>query len=211
MQDIVRSAINASLACNWEEAIDLNLQVLANNPDDIGALNRLARAYTELDQKTSAKEIYQRVLTIDKFNSIALKSLKMLPNKNSVVDKVNIEEDFIEELGITKTVKLTKLASKNILLTLYCKEPLTLKPRARLVSIERSDGARIGSLPDDLSLRIGKLIKASYAYKACIKSATDNTVTIFMREVKRPSRITASPSFAPNLKLKDLRKRRKHK
>lgn len=208
MQDLTRSAIKASLSSNWEEAIDLNLNILLNNPNDVQALNRLASAYTELGQKTSAKEVYERVLKIDKFNSIALRCIKLLPNKNSVADKVMADEDFIEQLGVTKTVKLTKCAGKEILLALYCKEPLTLSPRARLVSIVRSDGTRIGSLPDDLSLKLGKLIKSSYSYCACVKSATDNNVTIFLREVKRPNRINASASFAPALKLKDLRKRR---
>jgi len=208
MQDLTRSAINASLASNWEEAIDLNLNILLNNPNDINALNRLAKAYTELNQKSSAKEVYKRVLKIDKFNSIALKSLKQLPNKSSIADKIIADEDFIEQLGITKTVKLNRLTSKNTLLTLYCKEPLTLTPRGRLVSVTRQDKTHIGSLPDDLSIKINKLMHSSYSYKACIKSASDNSVSIFIREVKRPNRINASPSFSTILSLKDLRKKR---
>jgi len=211
MQDLTHSAIQASLNCNWEEAIDYNIGILATEPDNISALNRLAKAYTELDQKTSAKDIYEKVLKLDKYNSIALKSLKSLPNKSGATYTKVIDEDFIEEPGITRTVKLTKLASKNILLALVCKEPLKLCPRGRLISLQQSDKTHIGSLPDDLSLRLNRLLKSGYSYQTCVKATSDNQVTIFIRELKRPNRVTAAPSFSRKLKLKTLRKKSNNK
>lgn len=206
-QDLTRSAIEASLSCNWEEAIDYNIHLLASDPDNIAALNRLARAYTELNQKSSAKEIYERVLKLDKYNRIALRSLHNLPDKNVNHTTASVKEDFIEEPGTTRCIKLTKLAAKEILLTLTCQEPLSLVPRARLISITRDDNTYIGSLPDDLSLRLQKLLKSGYGYRACVKTATDNSVTLFLRELKRPNRLGVSPSFSPHLKLKELKKR----
>lgn len=207
MQDLTRLAIKASLACNWEEAIDFNMSILQADPDNIAALNRLARAYTALDQKSSAKEIYQQVLKLDKYNSIALSSLKSLPDKNGHSPTPTASEDFIEEPGLTRTVKLIKLAGKETLLTLSCKEPLTLVPRSRLIAVIRTDQTYIGSLPDDLSVRLLKLIRSGYSYRTCIKHATDNSVTLFLRETKRPNRLTAVPSFSRQLQHKQLKKR----
>jgi len=210
MQDLTNSAINASLSCNWEEAIYLNTTILENDPHNIAALNRLARAYTELDQKDSAKEVYEKVLKLDKYNRIAIRSLKALPDKvNGIVNDTQLtsREDFIEEPGKTRSVRLTKPGGKALLLTLTCKQPLELSPRARLISVVSKDNAYIGSLPDDLSLRLHKLIKSGYTYRVCVKTATDNSVTVFIRETKRPNRVTAGPSFSPKLKLKELKKK----
>lgn len=207
MQDLTQAAIQASLHSNWEEAIDLNIQILHSEPESVAALNRLARAYTELNQKDSAKEVYEKVLKIDKFNPIALKSLRTLPNKNGQSELQLADEDFIEESGVTKAVRLTKLATKEVLLTLTCKQPLHLSPRARLVSVITKDGTYIGSLPDDLSVRLNKLLKLGYSYSACVKSNSENSLTLFLRETKRPNRTTASPTFSPNLKHKELKRK----
>lgn len=207
MHKLTHLAIQASLQCNWEQAIDLNTDILASDPTNISALNRLARAYTALEQKTLAKQIYEQVLKLDKFNPIALKSLKALPSKNAHSVVVTTSEDFIEESGITRSTPLTKLAGKETLLTLSCKEPIALSPRSRLISVTRTDKTYVGSLPDDLSLRLRKLINSGYTYQSCIKHATENSVTIFIRETKRPNRVTATASFSRNLKLKTLKKK----
>lgn len=190
-------AVKSALSGDWESAVELNLEILADNPTSIAALNRLGRAYTELGQKEAAQDAYTRVLKIDKYDAIATKNLKLLPHqRGSTTSATLASEEFIELPGLTKSSPLIKLASRDILLSLVCKQQLYLTPRARLVSVTTQTGTAIGCLPDDLSARIQRYLKSGYLYSACLKGASDNSATIFIRELKRPKRPSATPTFA---------------
>jgi tetratricopeptide (TPR) repeat protein len=197
MHQLQDKAIKSALSGDWEAAVEYNLEILADSPQNITALNRLGRAYTELGQKEAAKDAYEQVLKIDKYDQIASKNLKLLPHqKNNMASVELADEDFIELPGITKSTGLIKVASRDILLSLVCKQKLTLTPRTRLIAVCTDDKTCIGCLPDDLSLKLQGLIKAGYTYTACLKGASDNTATIFIREQKRPKRTSASPTFS---------------
>lgn len=205
MHEIQDKAIKAALSGDWETAVEINLEILSTSPQNIQALNRLGRAYTELGQKEAASDAYKQVLKIDKYDSIASKNLKLLPHqKNNLASVILAEEDFIELPGITKSSQLIKVASRDILLSLSCKQKLELVPKTRLVSVQTEDKISIGCLPDDLSLKLKSLMKSGYEYCACLKGSSDNGATIFIRELKRPKRASAAPTFsrANNAKLK---------
>lgn len=206
MSNLQKQAIQASLENNWEIAIDLNNSILEETPNDLAALNRLAKAYTELGQKESAKTVYQKVLKIDKYNPIATKNLRLLPDKNGNSDIITSKEDFVEEMGITKSVSLVKTASKDVLASLCCKQSLMLAPRSRLIAVNAGKNTYIGCLPDDLSLKLKKKITAGYKYSVCLKSSTDSMAVVFIREIKRPNRITASPTFMRTTPLTKISK-----
>lgn len=205
MNDLQQKAIDAALCCDWERAIDYNVAIIKEQSDNIQALNRLAKAYMELCQKDQAKEIYKQVLKIDKYNSVALKNLKLLPQKNSTIQDTT-DEDFIEEPGITKSVSLVKITNKDILAEIYIKQPVNLIPKNRLVAIVTSNKKQIGSLPDDISFKIKRLMQKNYKYSACVKSVEDNKITIFIRETKRTKRYLDMPSFLPSLSYQTLKK-----
>lgn len=202
MYDKTSLAVQASLLGNWEEAIVLNSEILNEDPDNIPAMNRLGRAYTELGQKESAKEIYQKVLSYDKYNQVALRCLKMLPVKKSLFTSTLSQENFIEEPGLTKTTELVKVASRDILVSLSCKELLSLTVRSRLIALKSGAGVTIGCLPDDLSLKLSKLVKSGYSYSVCVKAIGQANVSVFIREVRRPARVTAAPSFSRTIRIK---------
>jgi tetratricopeptide (TPR) repeat protein len=197
MHELHDKAIRSALQGNWEAAVEYNLEILNDFPQNIAALNRLGRAYTELGQKEAAKDAYEQVLKIDKYDTIATKNLKLLPHqKNNLANIALADEDFIELPGITKSSLLIKVASRDTLLGLVCKQQLTLVPRTRLVAVTTQENVCIGCLPDDLSLKLKTLIKGGYTYAACLKGASDNTATVFIRELKRPKRPSAGPTFA---------------
>jgi len=60
-----------ALMGRWDEAIQVNLQVLKLFPDDIQARNRLANAYSELERYDEALEAYEHSLQAEPSNSIA--------------------------------------------------------------------------------------------------------------------------------------------
>ena len=206
MHEIYDKAIKAALTNDWEMAVEINLEILSTTPHDIGALNRLGHAYTELGQKDAAKHIYNQVLEIDKYNTVAIRNLKLLPHQHNGNEPISLaEEDFIELPGITKSSPLIKVANRNVLLSLVCKQQLKLVPHARLISVIIQNGVSIGCLPDDLSLRLKKLLQSGYTYSVCLKCASDNSAIIFIRELTRPRRPSASPTFSRVVQLKKLK------
>ncbi len=200
MSTNIQLAIQLALQCRWDEAIELNLQLLASNPTDIATLNRLAKCYLQLGDKDLAKKTYQQVLTHDKYNAVALKSLKTLSLTPSIDPSCLCQEDFIETPGLTKTSSLIKVADRKTLSSLSCKQVLAFKPKTHLVSVVTENSKTyVGSLPDDLSLKIIKNLKLGYIYQVCLKSATENMASIFIRELKRPNKKGILPSFQRRL------------
>lgn len=203
MHELHDKAIKAALSGDWELAVEINLEILNDYPEHIGALNRLGRAYTELGQKEAAKDAYEQVLKLDKYDTIASKNLKLLPHQKNNLASIGLsDEDFIELPGITKSTSLIKVANRDILLSLACKQKLSLLPKTKLVAVMTEDNVCIGCLPDDLSLKIKSLIKSGYAYSACLKGASDNTATIFIREVKRSKKGHSGATFSKSSVIK---------
>lgn len=202
MQTSVKKAIKSALDRNWKEAVEHNLTILNENPNDIPTLNRLARAYTELAQIDKAKETYSKVIKLDKYNPITTKNLKRLKvkDKNStIVSTVTqtpiIHTNFLEEPGKTKTSQLVRLSEAQMLANLQIGQSVQLEAKKRLVSVLTEDGTYIGSLPDNLSFILGKLIRSGNKYEAIIKSLEKNAVQVFIRETHRSGRFKNIPSF----------------
>lgn len=207
MHELHDKAIKAALAGDWETAVELNLEILANTPDHLGSLNRLGRAYTELGQKDAAKSAYNRVLSLDKYNAVATRNLKLLPHQQNGTTPIPLsDENFIELPGLTKSTLLIKVANRSTLLGATCKQQLCLSQRAKLIAITTTDGTYLGCLPDDLSLRLKALLKLGYTYSVCLKCASDNSATIFIRELSRPKKSSASPTFSRVVQLKKIRR-----
>lgn len=201
-----QKAIQAAMAANWEEAQELNLQILKDNPEDIGALNRLGRAYFEQGQKEKATKAFQKALKINPYNTIAQKNLDLLKTfKGSKGNRVVVFPDlFIEEPGKTKTVSLTKIADKKTFSTLSVGEEVQLKAKKHSLSCYDPNGIYLGRLPDDLSSRLVKLINGGNLYQAFIRSLNFPEIKIFIKEIKQTRRFEDVPSFPTKNELSYL-------
>src|SRR3989338_5020068 len=83
LDPLSQKAIEAALNNNWQEATEINSQLLNRYPEDIETLNRLARAYFESGKITKAKSLYRSVLKLDPYNPIASKNIKKLSELKS--------------------------------------------------------------------------------------------------------------------------------
>src|SRR5215211_9380211 len=77
-RQIAEQAINLAMQSRWEEAATLNRQILAADPRNVDAYNRLGKALTELGRYGEARAAYSRTIEIDTANSIAKKNLVRL-------------------------------------------------------------------------------------------------------------------------------------
>lgn len=204
-----RLAITATLQGRWEEAISANLEILVSSPHDTAALNRLGIAYLKTEQVGSAKKAFQKVLSLDPFNSIAKTNLKKASSKfsndyNNASLLSNHTFSFIEEPGKSKVITLANLGEPNIIATLFTGLEVELKIAARKVKIVTTKEKYIGSLPDDISIHLIRLIKAGYKYQILIKSADVVNVQVYIKETKNSKRLKGVPSFTFTQNLDDL-------
>lgn len=192
-------AVKAAGCCQWTSAINYNLQILKIKPDNTSALNRLGKAYWEDGQIDKAKTSFEKSLKVDPSNGIAFKNLERLKDlKNTPVSPPRLATNravFLEEPGITKIVRLTRLASGHVLSELDCADEVFLRPRNRLVNVVNQKGIYLGCLPEDLSFRLIKLIKRGNRYQAFIRLIDARNLHLLVREVKRSTRLHNTPSF----------------
>ena len=181
---LVQEAIAAAKNQAWEKAVEINNEILSRSESDLGALNRLGLAYMHLKKPIKARQAFKAVLDRDKSNLIARKHLENLKNKSTAAAPLS-NTYFIEEPGKTKITELHRLARKDILGKLRigqtCK--IVIK-KNKYISIETEDGKYIGSLPDDLSYRLNKLMKRGNEYHCLIHSFSDHNCSVHLRASK---------------------------
>src|ERR1700694_4893080 len=77
-RQLAQQAIGLAVQSRWQEAADVNRQIVELAPDDAEAYNRLGKAYTELGKISDAKEAYEKALVADPANLIAQRNLDRL-------------------------------------------------------------------------------------------------------------------------------------
>ena len=195
-------AIHATLSGEWSQAVIINKKLLKENPDDIDALNRLAFAFSVVGKLKDAKSAYQKVLKLDNLNTLAIRNLKKLESKNgqaASIPSFQVNNTFIEEQGRTKMVELINIAQPTFINSLHTGQMLLLSIKRLKIFMLTEDNKYIGVLPDNISKRLIKFIKAGNQYEAYVKSALDHHIIVFIKEVKRITRFKDQPSFLSTL------------
>lgn len=213
MTPLKAQAIQTALMGDWHNAIALNQSLLEDNPNDIDTLNRLGFALASTGNTKGAKEIYQKVLSLDAHNPIALRNLKRLSGTNGTNTNgsqgslsVNISSLFIEEPGKTKVIELLNVADKKVITPLRSGEKLILQTKRMKIFVLDQNKQYIGMLPDDIGRRLIRFMEGGNEYEAYVKSVDNNKVIIFARETKRVSQFANQPSFHAAEKTKLMMK-----
>ncbi len=200
MTQLKNQAIQTALLGKWDEAIVINQSMLDESPEDIDTLNRLAFAHASLGNGKEAKALYQKVLTLDAQNPIALRNLKRVNEgsstmKSSMTSTTLVSNLFIEEPGKTKVIELVNVADKKVIAPLRSGETLLLGVKRMKIFLNDQDKQYIGMLPDDVGTRLIRFIEGGNTYDSYVKSVENNKVTVFIREVKRVTKFKNQPSF----------------
>ncbi|MBI2103819.1 tetratricopeptide repeat protein [Candidatus Woesebacteria bacterium] len=198
--DPAQEAISAALSGDWDSAITINHDILSQDPNNIEALNRLARAYSEKGNFKRARQLAKKVLKIDPFNSIATKCLQKWRGTDGKTESSSHHapidpKTFLEESGKTKITNLLNLGDSATLATLSTGDMLRLNAAKHRVSVATINGRYVGRLTDDLSARLRKLIKTGNKYEVLVKSVEPDNVRVFIREIERAGTLSDTPSF----------------
>jgi hypothetical protein len=195
MLTLKNQAIQTALIGDWTSAINFNQQILQAEPDDIDTLNRLAFAFLSSGNQKEAKTLYEKVLSLDMKNPIAIRNLKRVGDPSTKRTSILINNLFIEEPGKTKVMDLINIADKKVIGYLRSGEKLVLTIKRSKIFVLDLENQFIGMLPDDTGQRLIKFIEAGNEYEAYVRTGDSNRVSIFMRETKRVKKFKNQPSF----------------
>lgn len=194
------AAIQAALTGNWKDAIKINEELRKVEKDDIDTLNRLAYAYAKNGQPTHAKKIFNSVLALDPYNTIAHKNITLLSHAprskgNSTSIPAAPPSAFLEDPGKTKLVSCINLATAQVIGTLSPGQTVSIKSKNHTVELRSAQNTYLAALPDDISFKLIKLMAAGNTYQVVVKAVEKNNLTVMVRELTRGKRFANQPSF----------------
>ena len=193
--DLAQQAISSALLGQWKEAISINLKILQDYPDDLDAMNRIARAYVAIGEYTKAHDLAHKVLTHDSLNTLARKCIErceMLKEVSMSMDDADRDDgddvpqktvsfSFLEVPGRTKIVNLLNIGDLKVISRLDPGDNVALVPRSHKVSVSTINGKYIGRLPDDLANKLISLIENGNEYESSIKSVSVKSISVFIK------------------------------
>jgi hypothetical protein len=198
-------AIQLAMQNKWQEAADLNRQILEHFPEDVDTLNRLGKALMELGQYAEARDQYAKSTKIDPSNGIAAKNLvrlTKLAEEAAASPVVAVQHTrpvdpslFIEESGKTAITDLVDVAQFQQIATLAAGDKLSVVVDSGVVRLVGLNDMVVGQLEPKLAQRVMRLSEAGNRYSATITSIDESHVRIIVREEFRHPSMRSRPSF----------------
>src|ERR671935_975962 len=195
-------AISLAMKNRWDEAAQLNREILEMFPNEVDAYNRLGKALTELGRYGEARDAYAQAVKLDPLNGIASKNLQRLgklaaegsaaPAPSPVDPRL-----FIEESGKTTVTQLTDVRRSEATAKLSAGDQLQLARRGKQVVVADASGQDIGRIEPKLEQDLIRLLDLGNQYAVFVTSATDQTVNVIIRETHRSPQMGNRPSFRP--------------
>src|SRR5690606_3137258 len=116
-KQLTEQAVKLAVNSRWDEAVNVNREYIRIFGEEAEALNRLAKALSEIGQVTEARKMYGRAIEIDPTNTIARRNLDRLASMSEVAaQSARSQLDtrlFIEETG-KATVATLQAVDRNV-------------------------------------------------------------------------------------------------
>ena len=172
-RDLGREAVNLALKGEWERATEVNKAILKLFTEDVEAMNRLAKAFTEMGHYGDATAVLDRVCEVAPFNNIAKKNRARL-GQMSVTPKVGkpkgratgAPQIFIEESGKSATTVLRKIPGRPVAPQVSPGDPVTLERENNAMNVYYGDSEFIGQVEPKMGKRLIQLMEGSNTYVA---------------------------------------------
>jgi len=184
-----KQAIALAMQGRWREAVATNKTIIDSFPSDVGAYNRLGKAYMELGEYSRAREAYGQAVELDPYNAIAIKNVRRLSHLGETLvssegnsDKAE-PQHFVEEIGKAGVVNLYHLAPQEVLARVVSGDRAYLKIEGSSLIVENARGEYLGQVEPKHGQRLIKLMEGGNKYTAAIISSSEGMVTVIVREV----------------------------
>lgn len=201
-RQIIEEARRAALDGNWDLAIEINKELIARDPRDTAAFNRLGRAYLEKREYALAYEAYSDALKSDPANLISRRNLQRLEYLRSgngssdapptVFPKTLV---FIEEVGKTWVDELVNPAPMSELAEIYAGQLLQLVPEGNRLAVHDASGRRIGEIEAKTAERVMQLMEGGNVYEVYALGPSTASIRVILREVHRDPSLADQISF----------------
>ncbi len=187
-------AIALAMQSRWGEAVEVNRAILAIEPNDADAYNRLGKAQLELGNYREAYEAYKRAVELAPGNAIAQKNMNWLaplaqqataaPARRPGVRPVDrvTPHTFIEETGKTGLANLINLASGTKLHALTAGDSLELVVRENHLEVHSDEGEYLGEVEPRVAQRLVRFMEAGNRYSAAVTTVSDKSLSVIIRE-----------------------------
>ncbi len=211
-RQLTQQAIGLAVQSRWQEAADVNRQIVELVPDNAEAYNRLGKAYTELGRIAAAREAYENALRADPANLIAQRNLDRLSRideseAEQLAKKAGQKLDprfFIEETGKTGVVTVKNPAGAAVLATLTAGDEVKLERQDNHLLATTMDGTYLGQVEDQLARRITRLMQTGNEYQAGVIGVDQEAIRLMIRETYQAPQNTGRISFPPRGKQAGL-------
>ena len=204
------AAIACALAQDWGKAVEANRAVLQIAPNNIEALNRLAKALLELGELEEARDAVDGALQIDSANTIARRNRDRLEHiagaaKLAAPRKVISAHLLMSETGKSTIATLIDATDRTAVGHLSSGEALTLSREANRLLVHSSRGEPVGRVHPRLAQRIFSLMDAGNQYEAAfLRDHPKEGVQVIIGEVYQHPSQEGRPSF-PSSGASDFR------
>jgi tetratricopeptide (TPR) repeat protein len=185
-------AIELAAMNRWDEAAEINRQILKQLGEDTDTYNRLGKALMEQGMYTEAHSAYQETLRLTPTNSIGRKNVARLEaliargfGSGQANRKPRQQVDlrmFITETGrtaITGLIDVPRIPAVDALVT---GEKMEFRVEGKTVYVIDADGTVVGRLEPKLGQRLAELINGGNRYLAAIAQNDPRTVRLLIRE-----------------------------
>lgn len=148
VEKLETEAVKAALNKQWKEAVKINLEIIDFDKENVPALNRLAKAYIELEKYDDAKKYVKSVLKIDPINQTAKKNMELAEGRKKQFGSAPLPDlkTFIKEPGTTKEFTLGILTKGLTTKKFYSGEPLIIHFDHHKVEIQKTTGELVSVL-----------------------------------------------------------------
>lgn len=197
----IDQAIQLAIQSRWEEAEQLNRQLLAAFPEDVDANNRLGKALTELGRYAEARAAYTRTVELDPANTIARKNLARLATlgESAAAPASGEKVDphlFVEETGKSGLTVLQQ-PDPTALAKMTAGDLVHLRRQDTSLIAENSRGDYLGTVDSRVALRLIKLMDGGNTYSAAIASIRDHQCRVIIKETFQHPSQSGKLSFPP--------------
>lgn len=204
-RQLAQQAVTLAMQSRWDEAVEINRQIVEMGQPDAETYNRLGKALKELARIAEAREAYQEALRIDPANAIATRSLDQLSRISDaeaaeLAKRAGQKLDpqfFTEETGKTGVTALQAVARPEVLATVSAGDRVTLERQDGSLLVSTVDGVRLGQVEDTLASRLTRLMQTGNEYQAGVVGLDGQMLRIIIRETFQAPQNSGRISFPP--------------
>ncbi|NQW16467.1 MAG: tetratricopeptide repeat protein [Chloroflexi bacterium] len=192
---MTQAAVAHALNGQWSDATQANRKLIALNPLDVEAHNRLGKALAASGNIQDAIAAYSRVIELDPYNKIAQRYLTRLEAAGKDGNLTEISGAAIEmarvsgsTTGSAIVTRLVRTAGPDVTGGSAVGDQLKLEPSPAGIRVSTTNGKYLGVVNPKLSVRLARLVMKGSRYDAFVAHVTDDDFRVnIVESFKHPS------------------------